>query len=56
MAVQLIWFRQDLRIQDHSALWHAAQAGACVAFVAISPQQWALHDDAEIKLNFYSIL
>ena len=53
MAVQLIWFRQDLRIQDHSALWHAAQAGACVAFVAISPQQWALHDDAEVKLNFY---
>ncbi|KAA5556989.1 deoxyribodipyrimidine photo-lyase, partial [Pseudomonas aeruginosa] len=22
-AYQLIWFRQDLRIHDHAALWHA---------------------------------
>ncbi|OTG91212.1 deoxyribodipyrimidine photolyase [Acinetobacter sp. ANC 4654] len=51
--MQLIWFRQDLRIQDHAALWHATQAGSCVAFVAISFGQWALHDDAAIKIDFY---
>jgi deoxyribodipyrimidine photo-lyase len=22
---QLIWFRQDLRIHDHAALWHAVK-------------------------------
>lgn len=53
MSMQLIWFRQDLRIQDHAALWHATQAGSCVAFVAISFGQWALHDDAAIKIDFY---
>lgn len=51
--MQLIWFRQDLRIQDHTALWYATQAGPCIAFVAISPAQWALHDDAPIKIDFY---
>ena len=25
--MQLIWFRQDLRIHDHAALWQAHQAG-----------------------------
>lgn len=53
MSMQLIWFRQDLRIQDHAALWHATQAGSCVAFVAISFGQWALHDDAAVKIDFY---
>ena len=51
--MQLIWFRQDLRVQDNTALWHATQAGPCIAFVAISPEQWALHDDAPIKVDFY---
>jgi len=53
MSMQLIWFRQDLRIQDHAALWHATQAGPCIAFVAISFGQWALHDDAAVKIDFY---
>ena len=53
MSMQLIWFRQDLRIQDHAALWHATQAGPCIAFVAISFGQWALHHDAAVKIDFY---
>lgn len=53
MSMQLIWFRQDLRIQDHAALWHATQAGPCIAFVTISFGQWALHDDAAVKIDFY---
>ena len=51
--MQLIWFRQDLRLQDHAALWHATQAGPCIAFVVISPEQWALHNDAAVKIDFY---
>ncbi|MHA3049473.1 deoxyribodipyrimidine photo-lyase [Acinetobacter sp. ANC 4641] len=49
----LIWFRQDLRISDHAALWHASQNGSCLALAILSPQQWQLHDDAPIKLDFY---
>jgi deoxyribodipyrimidine photo-lyase len=51
--MQLIWFRQDLRIQDHAALWYAAQTGPCLAIVILSPEQWALHQDAPVKIDFY---
>lgn len=50
---QLIWFRNDLRLNDHAALWHATQAGSTIAFVALSPLQWQQHDDAIIKIDFY---
>ncbi|MFW1981964.1 cryptochrome/photolyase family protein [Acinetobacter guillouiae] len=53
MQKQLLWFRQDLRIQDHTALWHAAQSGPVIALVILSPEQWKMHDDAPIKLDFY---
>ncbi|WP_151769040.1 deoxyribodipyrimidine photo-lyase [Acinetobacter colistiniresistens] len=52
-SYQLIWFRQDLRIHDHAALWHATQAGSCLALVILSPAQWQQHDDAPIKIEFY---
>lgn len=53
IIMQLIWFRQDLRIHDHAALWHATQADSCIALVVLSPKQWQLHDDAVIKIDFY---
>jgi len=51
--MQLIWFRQDLRIHDHAALWHATQQGSCIAVMVLSPEQWKLHQDARIKIDFY---
>jgi deoxyribodipyrimidine photo-lyase len=51
--MQLLWFRQDLRLNDHVALWHATQQGQTCALVILSPEQWALHDDADIKIDFY---
>lgn len=51
--MQFIWFRQDLRIADHTALWHATQAGPTIAVVFVSPEQWTLHDEAPVKINFY---
>lgn len=51
--MQLIWFRQDLRIHDHAALWHATQQGPCIALAVLSPEQWQLHQDARIKTDFY---
>ena len=49
----LVWFRQDLRVHDHCALWHASQQGNCMALVILSPEQYKLHDDAEVKIDFY---
>ncbi|WP_173910249.1 deoxyribodipyrimidine photo-lyase [Acinetobacter sp. Marseille-Q1618] len=53
MTRQLIWFRQDLRIQDHTALWHTTQSGNTIALVVLSPEQWRKHHDAPIKIDFY---
>ena len=50
---QLIWFRQDLRVRDHAALWHACQQGPSIGLVILSPEQWKIHHDAPIKINFY---
>lgn len=51
--MQLIWFRQDLRVHDHTALWHATQAGSTIAIVYLTPDQWNLHNDAPIKIDLY---
>lgn len=50
---QLIWFRQDLRVRDHAALWHACQQGPSIGLIILSPEQWEKHHDAPIKINFY---
>lgn len=52
-AYQLVWLRQDLRTFDHNALHHAMAAGPTLAVVVLSPEQWRLHDDAPIKIDFY---
>ncbi len=51
--MHLIWFRNDLRIHDHTALWHAAQSQQCLAVVILSPEQWRLHQDAVVKIDLY---
>jgi deoxyribodipyrimidine photo-lyase len=51
--MQLIWFRQDLRIHDHAALWYATQTGPCLAMVILSPEQWIIHHEAPVKIDFY---
>ncbi|EKU36881.1 deoxyribodipyrimidine photolyase domain protein [Acinetobacter sp. WC-141] len=35
---QLIWFRQDLRVRDHAALWHACQQGPSIGLIILSPE------------------
>ncbi|WP_246806631.1 deoxyribodipyrimidine photo-lyase [Neopusillimonas maritima] len=52
-AISACWFRTDLRVADQPALAAAMQAGPTVAFYIVSPEQWRMHDDAPIKLNFW---
>lgn len=51
--MNLIWFRQDLRVRDNTALMEANRHGNTCAVVILSPEQWKLHDDAVIKIDFY---
>ncbi|MFN7707485.1 MAG: deoxyribodipyrimidine photo-lyase, partial [Sphingobacteriia bacterium] len=36
----LVWFRYDLRVADHPALWHAAQTGLPLLPVYIWEDDW----------------
>lgn len=43
--MQLVWFKRDLRLQDHAPLWHAAQRpGPLVALYIYEPALWRQPD------------
>ena len=52
-AVQLCWLRNDLRVHDNHALWHASQNGPVVAACILTPDTWLAHDDAPVKADFW---
>ena len=51
----LVWFRRDLRIHDHPALFHACDHSdeGVLAVFAVTPGQWREHDDAPSKVHFW---
>ena len=51
----LVWFRRDLRLKDNTALSNACKdaEGGVVAVYVMTPDQWAEHDDAHLKVNFW---
>jgi deoxyribodipyrimidine photo-lyase len=54
MSHQLVWFRNDLRVSDNPALYHACQQGKAVSAIYIAtPEQWQKHDDADVKIDFW---
>ncbi|HBV76359.1 MULTISPECIES: deoxyribodipyrimidine photo-lyase [Vibrio] len=51
--MNLIWFRNDLRIDDNPALQAAINTNQpCQAIFISTPQQWQQHDLAPIKIDF----
>lgn len=52
-ATQLYWLRNDLRLYDNHALWHARQNGNVVAVCMLTPGTWHEHDDAALKVDFW---
>lgn len=53
--MNLVWFRNDLRLNDNPALYHACLSGDSVRAVYLAtPNQWRKHHEAAIKLGFRS--
>lgn len=52
MSLNLVWFRNDLRIRDNPALWHAAEAGPVAAIYFVTPGQWRAHSMAACRVEF----
>ena len=51
--MQLVWLRNDLRIEDNPALHGACEVGQVVCVYVVTPQQWQQHDDAPAKIAFW---
>lgn len=52
--MKLVWFRNDLRTVDHSALYHACgHTEGVIAVAVISPEQWLLQDEAKSRVQFW---
>lgn len=55
--MKLVWFRNDLRLADHPALYQACQQARqdgqpVMACYAVTPGQWQEHYEAPVKLGF----
>lgn len=48
----LVWFKRDLRLEDHQALWLASQAGAVLPVYVIEPDYWQLADTSQRQWQF----
>lgn len=53
MALQLVWFRSDLRLNDNRALAAAAARGPVLAVFLHSPAQWQAHGHGANKIDFW---
>lgn len=52
MAIQLVWFKRDLRVDDHAPLARAAKAGGCVGLYVYEPEIIEAEDFDAAHLNF----
>lgn len=52
MGYSIVWFKRDLRLHDHAALYAAAQHGPVVCLYVIEPSVWAQPDAANQHYQF----
>jgi deoxyribodipyrimidine photo-lyase len=52
MAIQLVWYKRDLRVEDHAPLAQAAKAGECVGLYVYEPELIEAEDFDAAHLNF----
>lgn len=52
MAHAVVWFKRDLRIEDHAPLWHACRQGTVTCLYCIEPSLWASPDAATQHYRF----
>lgn len=52
MTYRIVWFKRDLRLQDHAALAHAAAQGPVMCLYMVEPELWAQADAALQHFEF----
>ncbi len=51
-ALHVVWFKRDLRIEDHWPLWTACQSGQVLPVFFWSPQVWQAADASAAQAGF----
>ena len=51
-AVQVVWFKRDLRIEDHRPLRKAAEQGPVLPLYVVEPELWAQADQSGRQWSF----
>ena len=54
MTLQVLWFKRDLRVDDHAALALAAEAGPVLPLLVVEPEYWALPDTSGRQYEWWS--
>ena len=52
MVTQVVWFKRDLRVQDHQALYHASCAGPVLCCYVLEQDYWQLPDTSNRQWLF----
>jgi len=50
--LNIVWFKRDLRVEDHRALAHAAQRGPVLPLYIAEPDFWAQPDSSARQWAF----
>ena len=54
MTLQVVWFKRDLRVEDHEALATAAQVGPVLPLLVVEPDYWQLPDTSGRQYLWWS--
>ena len=52
MAMQLVWFKRDLRVEDHRPLIHALAHGDVLPLYIVEPDFWLQQDASGRQWEF----
>jgi len=52
MGYRVVWFKRDLRVQDHWPLWEAARRGPVLCLYVVEPELWRQPDAAAQHYGF----
>jgi len=53
-VVNIVWFKRDLRVQDHLPLHSASEVGKVLPLYIVEPEYWSLPDTSARQYQFIS--
>ncbi len=51
-SIHVVWFKRDLRLDDHRPIWEASQSGQVVALYVFEPNLWSMPEMDRSHFDF----